>query len=139
MTTKRMKSNQVRTYWRDTLDHVRAGNEIVVEHYTKPVARIVPIEENTMTPEHFYAWITTDTTCLDQGCADVVVLRDENDVQPGETNEPLFTATTTVNAEDGDHEDAMREAAELLAAAGWRMEGAWEATDTGYIAAVTRT
>jgi len=49
MTTKRMKSNRVRTYWRDVLDHVRAGNEIVVEHYTKPVARIVPIEENAMT------------------------------------------------------------------------------------------
>jgi len=146
MTTKRMKSNRVRTYWRDALDHVRAGNEIVVEHYTKPVARIVPIEENTMTaPERFTAWLTTDPTALDQACADVVVLRDE---LRGEADDPnawaasgdeRFKAVTTVDARDGDHEDAMREAAELLAAAGWRMEGAWEATDTGYIVTVTRT
>ncbi len=87
---------------------------------------------------NFYAWITTDTTCLDQGCADVVVLRDENDVQPGETNEPLFTATTTVNAKDGDHEDAIREAVDLLESAGWKMNGDWEPITTGYLAGVAR-
>jgi len=27
----------------------------------------------------------------------------------------------------------------VAAAAGWRIEGAWEATDTGYIVTVTRT
>lgn len=86
----------------------------------------------------FYAWVTTDPTCLDQGCADVVVLRDENDVRPGETNEPLFTATTTVDAKDGDHEDAIREAVDLLEAGGWTLAGAWDAVPTGYLAAVTR-
>lgn len=44
MTTKHMKSREVRDNWRDVLDLVRAGNEIVVEHYNKPVARIVPME-----------------------------------------------------------------------------------------------
>ncbi|HEY9370203.1 hypothetical protein [Streptomyces sp.] len=48
MTEKRMKSREVRDNWRDVLDHVRAGNEVVIEHYTKPIARIVPIEENAM-------------------------------------------------------------------------------------------
>jgi hypothetical protein len=86
----------------------------------------------------FYAWVTTDITCLDQGCADVVVLRDENDVRPGETNEPLFTATTTVDAKDGDQEDAIREATELLEAAGWKKDGAWEPVTTGAIVTVTR-
>src|SRR5690606_19848439 len=57
--------------------------------------------EGTGKMTSFYAWVTTDPTCLDQGCADVVVLRDENDVRPGETNDPLFTATTTVDAKDG--------------------------------------
>jgi antitoxin (DNA-binding transcriptional repressor) of toxin-antitoxin stability system len=49
MTTKHMKSREVRDNWRDVLDLVRAGNEVVVEHYNKPVARIVPMEEPAMT------------------------------------------------------------------------------------------
>lgn len=48
MTAKRMKSREIRDNWRDVLDHVRAGNEVVVEHYNKPIARIVPVEENAM-------------------------------------------------------------------------------------------
>lgn len=43
-----MKSREVRDNWRDVLDHVRAGNEVIVEHYKKPIARIVPIEEPAM-------------------------------------------------------------------------------------------
>lgn len=38
------------------------------------LAELIP-EEPTM--EHFTAWLTTDPTCLDQACADVVVLADE--------------------------------------------------------------
>lgn len=45
MTTKRMKAAEVRAGWRDVLDHVRAGGEVIVEHYNRPVARIVPFEE----------------------------------------------------------------------------------------------
>ena len=49
MTTKRMKSREVRDNWRETLRHVEAGGEVVIEHYNRPVARITPIEENAMT------------------------------------------------------------------------------------------
>lgn len=49
MTERRMKSRDIRDNWRDVLDYVRAGNEVIIEHYTKPIARIVPIEENAMT------------------------------------------------------------------------------------------
>lgn len=86
----------------------------------------------------FVAWLTTDPTCLDQDNADVVVLRDEKDVAPGETNEPLFSAVTSVPAKDGDHDDAIREAESLLADAGWRVTGDWEPVPTGCFAAVTR-
>jgi antitoxin (DNA-binding transcriptional repressor) of toxin-antitoxin stability system len=48
VTVKRMKSAEVRQQWRDVLDHVRAGGTVVIEHYNKTVARIVPIEENAM-------------------------------------------------------------------------------------------
>src|SRR5690606_42039996 len=49
MTTKRMKSREVRDDWRGTLRHVEAGGEVVIEHYIRPVARITPIEESAMT------------------------------------------------------------------------------------------
>lgn len=86
----------------------------------------------------YVAWLTTDPTCLDQDNADVVVLRDEKDVAPGEANEPLFSAVTSVPAKDGDHGDAIREAESLLADAGWRVTGDWEPVPTGCVAAVTR-
>lgn len=94
--------------------------------------------------EHFTAWLTTDPTCLDQACADVVVLRDE---LRGEADDPnawsstsdeLFSAATTVDARDGDYEDAEREAKELLESAGWKLDGGWEAVPTGATATVTR-
>lgn len=93
--------------------------------------------------EHFTAWLTTDPTCLDQACADIVVLRDE---LRGEADDPnawastsdeRFSAATTVDAKDGDDEDAIREAAELLEAAGWKLDGGWEAVTTGYTVTVT--
>lgn len=49
MTTKRMKSREVRDNWREALRHVEDGGEIVIEHYNRPIARIVPIEEPVMT------------------------------------------------------------------------------------------
>ena len=49
MVVRRMKSREVRDNWRDALDFVRAGGEIVVLHYNRPVARIVPIKEPAMT------------------------------------------------------------------------------------------
>lgn len=35
-----MNSRDVRANWRDVLDYVRAGGEVVVMHYKKPIARI---------------------------------------------------------------------------------------------------
>jgi YD repeat-containing protein len=48
MTERRMKSDQVRTNWRDVLEYVRAGGVVIVEHYNRAVARIAPLE-TTMT------------------------------------------------------------------------------------------
>lgn len=87
----------------------------------------------------YVAWVTTDTTCLDQDNVDVVVLRDEKDVAPGETNEPLFSAVTSVPAKDGDHDDAIRETEARLTDAGWTVTGKWEPVPTGYVVTVSRS
>jgi antitoxin (DNA-binding transcriptional repressor) of toxin-antitoxin stability system len=42
MDDKHMKSDEVRKNWADVLLHVRTGGTVVVEHYTKPVADVVP-------------------------------------------------------------------------------------------------
>lgn len=47
---KRMKSDEVRKNWADVLQHVRTGGKVIIEHYNKPIARIVPIEETVMAP-----------------------------------------------------------------------------------------
>lgn len=39
---RRMKSDQVRTNWRDVLDYVRGGGTVIVEHYYKTVATLAP-------------------------------------------------------------------------------------------------
>lgn len=63
---KHMKSREVRDNWREVLRHVEDGGEIIVEHYNRPVARIVPIEEPKVTTYTTYVgdenaeWITTD-------------------------------------------------------------------------------
>lgn len=44
-----MKSDQVRTNWRDVLDYVRGGGTVVVEHYNRPVAALVPGTEPALT------------------------------------------------------------------------------------------
>jgi antitoxin (DNA-binding transcriptional repressor) of toxin-antitoxin stability system len=44
MQEKRMKSDQVRTGWRDALEYVKQGGRIVIEHYQRPVAMLVPYE-----------------------------------------------------------------------------------------------
>lgn len=94
--------------------------------------------------EHFTAWLTTDTTCLDGDFADVVVLADELRGEPEDrdpwtsTGNPLFQANTNVDARSGDADQATREAEDLLAEAGWTMDGDWEPVPTGCIATVTR-
>lgn len=39
-----MQSNEVRVQFREALDFVRHGNAIVVKHYNRPIARIIPFE-----------------------------------------------------------------------------------------------
>jgi hypothetical protein len=102
-----------------------------------------------MTATHFTAWLTVDTTCLTGPVCDVAVLQDEavsyradqdGTESPvwGSTGDPLFHADTTVDAKDGDHDDAIKQAKELLDNAGWTITGDWDTVDTGYIATVER-
>jgi prevent-host-death family protein len=130
----------------DLVTAARYGHTTVITRNGKPAARIVPIEEPAM-PEHFTAWLTTDPTCMeqDQTCADVLVLADELDGEdPGNpdhwtsTTDEHFKAMTTVDAVDGDHADAKREANELLEDAGWKLDGQWEGVDSGYVVTVVR-
>lgn len=60
MSERRMKSNEVRAHWRDAIDFVRTGGEIVVEHYNRPVARITPYKEPAMTNQNIRAAETGD-------------------------------------------------------------------------------
>lgn len=46
--TKRMKSRTVRDQWKDVLTAVEAGEEVIVERFNQPVARIIPYTEDTM-------------------------------------------------------------------------------------------
>jgi hypothetical protein len=101
---------------------------------------------------HYTVWITTDPTCLDtDGLIDVVVLQDQvvgyrtddNGVETpewGSTGDPLFRAKTAVDATRadpwGDSLDIRAQAADLLEAAGWDVEGQWNLVPTGAIATV---
>ena len=60
----RMKSREIRDNWRDVIDYVRAGNEVVVEHYNKAVARIVPMETSMNTTTSYGTFIDR---CADSG------------------------------------------------------------------------
>jgi hypothetical protein len=98
-----------------------------------------------MTAAHFTAWLVNDTTCLDQPNMDITVLEDElisADPQDqrawASKGDPIFHAVTTVDAAHGNIDDAIREAENLLAAAGWRTTGDWEAADTAYTVTIER-
>ena len=41
MTIKMMKSDEARQNWRGLLDDIGAGDDVVIERYTKPVAAII--------------------------------------------------------------------------------------------------
>jgi antitoxin (DNA-binding transcriptional repressor) of toxin-antitoxin stability system len=47
-TPKHMKSRTVRDEWKAVLAAVEAGQEIVVERYNQPIARIIPYVEASM-------------------------------------------------------------------------------------------
>jgi hypothetical protein len=100
-----------------------------------------------MSTTHFTAWVTSAPDCLDGDNCDVTVLPDEaNTYYDGDeetvswesTGTDVFQAATSVDARDGDIDQAIREAKELLENAGWRVTGTWAAVDTGYVAEVER-
>lgn len=41
-----MKSDQVRQHWRDAREHVRTGGTVLVKHYNRDDALIVPADDN---------------------------------------------------------------------------------------------
>jgi prevent-host-death family protein len=45
MAAKIMKSDAVRVAWRDVLDDVADGDDILVERYNKPVAAVIAYED----------------------------------------------------------------------------------------------
>jgi len=59
MTTKRMKSREIRDNWRETLRHVENGGTVVIEHYNRPIARIVPIGEAIMDTQDMIDQVNT--------------------------------------------------------------------------------
>ncbi|GAA2640037.1 hypothetical protein [Streptomyces axinellae] len=103
--------------------------------------------------EHYTAWVTNDTSCLEGEFIDLVVLADdicgyETDQNGLETDTPVWTsvgdplmrAETTVSArEESGADTAMAQAIDLLAAAGWEKAGDWQAVTTGYTVAVQRS
>ena len=47
-TPKRMKSAAIRAAWKNVLADVQNGQEVVVEQYNRPIARIIPYVEAPM-------------------------------------------------------------------------------------------
>jgi hypothetical protein len=99
----------------------------------------------TQTKKHFTAWLTNDTSALDQSCMDLTILADEligTDPEREDgwaSNGPqVFYAVTTVDATDGDIKDGIAEAEELMSAAGWETAGSWDATPNAYTVTVRK-
>lgn len=83
----------------------------------------------------FTAWLTTDRSATATDACDVVVLKDDS-TDPEDWEQ--FHAITTVDARTGDHDDAIKQARDLLEDAGWHMVGKWNAVPTGYVITVER-
>lgn len=150
MTNREMTADEARRNWAGLVSAAEHRSETtVITRYGRPVAIVGPIDllpQEPEMPEHFTAWITTDTSCLVGDNADVVVLRDELRGEPDDpdawssTGDPLFSSVTAIRADDGDNDEIIREARDLLESAGWELaDGNWEAVPTGYIATVTRS
>lgn len=100
-----------------------------------------------MTATHFTAWLTDDPSCLDQPNVDLNIWQDMLTTGDGDQDgdwacDPgqgtFFNAITSVNAEDGDVDDAMAEAKNLMEAAGWRIVGDWQPAGNAYTVTVER-
>lgn len=131
MTTKRMKSNEVRVNWRDVLEHVRMGGSVIVEHYNRPIAQITPYTPET--PVTYTALIGTSDTVVRADHCDVQVTR-----EVGIGTADLWT-DLPVRTDDDDKLAKVEAAAdEVLTTAGWERVSAWEIETDGYRADVQR-
>lgn len=45
MATKTLRSDEARQTWRDVLDAVTTGDQVVIERYNKPVAALISYED----------------------------------------------------------------------------------------------
>jgi len=104
-----------------------------------------------MATTHFTAWLVNAPSDLDGDFIDVTVLEDKAvsyDVDEDGNETPAwgtdsskptaFYAVTTVDAKNGDVRDAIDEAEELMAAAGWSVTGTWDTVPNAYIVTVER-
>lgn len=91
MTEKRMKSDQVRVNWAEVIQHVRQGGTVIVEHYNKPVARIVPTVD------------TLDAIAADTGAtrAEVLTILDDLITRHGTENIVVSEEDGTITANAG--------------------------------------
>lgn len=151
MTTKRMKSNEVRVDWAEVLQHVRQGGTVIVEHYNRPIATITPyVEESAMTTTYTAA-IGTHASVVEGDFCDVTVAenvrvgyhedRDGNEIADYAmgTTVVMPAQETTVRTDEEDPWGRLaNEAAEILAANGWRLTGTWELSDNAAYAPVER-
>lgn len=94
---------------------------------------------------HFTAWLVNDASALDTDFMDVTILEDQligGDPEDDrswscDSSKPTaFQAVTEVNAKDGDVKDAISQAEDLMAEAGWSTVGNWEAVDNAYVVTV---
>jgi antitoxin (DNA-binding transcriptional repressor) of toxin-antitoxin stability system len=76
-TPRHLKSSDIRKDWKNILDAVQNGEEIVVELYNRPIAKIVPYEEPTMTVPRISAADIRDLANAD--FSDLAVLAIDND------------------------------------------------------------
>ncbi|MBB1253065.1 hypothetical protein H3146_06735 [Streptomyces sp. OF3] len=100
-----------------------------------------------MTARHFTAWLVNDPSCLDTAACDVTVLEDQliggdpdsDDDWSTDSSKPIaFHATTTIDARDGDIDQAISEAEQLMDEAGWKTAGDWKPVPNAYIVTVER-
>lgn len=104
-TPKHMKSAAIRADWKNVLDAVQNGEEIVVEQYNRPVARIVPYRESpmpTITVELLRELAEADAQ-RESGDAHRLVLAVDNDgdfaiLARGEAGERGFRIVTDADA-----------------------------------------
>jgi antitoxin (DNA-binding transcriptional repressor) of toxin-antitoxin stability system len=140
MTTKRMKSDQVRTDWKNVLQYVRQGGTVIVEHYNEPIATITPYEEPTA-PTTYTASIGLVSSVVAGDYCDLAVNENQivaareddygNEIPVTEPTGPMVLDTVELGdarTDDPDSEGKAYDAADgMLDDHGWRRVGPWNA------------